>query len=283
MKLYGVVAIYNPQKSDFVNIEKYVDDLDYCYLMDDSGKDNYDVCSDFINKHLGKVEYVNNIKNIGLTASVNRGFKKCIKNGADWVLVMNPDGTFQNDAISIYKRFIQNNNTEKVAIIAPVFNIDRRPKKASVGYREIKHPDMTGCLYSTNVLKKIGLFDYKTYFYSLDVEYCLRVIKKGYKIIECSEAVLNHRPAETFEVKIFGKTILRCGKDTPVRFYYQFRTAFYIHRKYHSLYCFLYHVYKYMKVVLFFDNKLEYFSMIKKGIYDAKRGFYGNYNNRMVR
>lgn len=279
-KIVGIIPIYKPNKKDFPNIAKYIDDLDYCFLLDDTGNNNRNVCQEIIDINPDKIEYVCNVKNIGLCASVNNGFRLAEKIGADWVLIMNPDGTFQNDALSIYRKFIANSDTSDIAIIAPVFNLDRRERNASTGEREIKFPDMSGCLYNVPILNKLGYYDQNTYFYSLDVEYCIRVRKNGYRIIECSEAVLNHHPAETYCVTFCGKTIFKCGRDNPQRYYYQFRTGYYIHRKYHDLYNFSISVYKWLKVVLFFDNKKEYFKMIKLGIYDAKRGFYGNIKDR---
>lgn len=273
--IVGLIAMYMPKSDEIENISKYIGELDYCFLLDDSTKDNSNVVQTLLKKYTNKVEYYLNEHNMGLCASVNNGFKLAIEKGADWILVMNPDGTFQNNAISIFRNYIENNDTKNVGIISPRFNIDRRPKKVGTGTKEVRYPDMTGCLYSAKVLTEIGFYDQNTYFYGLDLEYCLRVLKNGYKIIECSEAVLNHKPAETFNVKFLGKTILKCGIDTPQRYYYQFRSAYYICKKYCSFYCFAFHVYKWLKVVLFFDNKKEYFKMIKMGIHDAKRGFYG--------
>ncbi len=278
--IVGLIALYKPQKEEMANIEKYLDGLDYCYLLDDSGESHEEACRDLLDKFPGKMEYYCNPKNMGLVASVNNGFKMAEKYGADWALVMNPDGTFQNDAIKIFRKYIKETNTEEVGIIAPRFNIDRRPREAGVGYAEIKYADMTGCLYNIKILNELGYFDQNTYFYSLDREYCLRILRNKYKIIECSGAVLNHRPAETYEVKLFGKIVFKCGKDNPQRYYYQFRSAYYINKKYHILHNFPFQMYKLLKVVLFFDNKKEYFKMIKLGIYDAKRGFYGNINDR---
>lgn len=279
-KIVGIIPLYKPSKDDFLNIEKYVNRLDYCFLLDDTGVDNKEICQDLVNINPKKIEYVCNAGNIGLCASVNNGFKLAVNKGADWVLIMNPDGTFQNDALSIYKEYIENNDTTEIAIIAPVFNLDRKKRDAGRGTRFVHFPDMSGCLYSTKVANKIGFYDPKTYFYSLDVEYCIRVRKEGYKIVECSEAVLNHHPAETYNVKLFSKTVFKCGKDTPQRYYYQFRTGYYIHKKYHDFYNFAISTYKWLKVVLFFENKKEYFRFIKLGIEDAKRGFFGNINDR---
>lgn len=278
--IVGLIAMYMPKKEEIKNIAKYIDKLDYCFLLDDSARDNSLICKELTEKYPEKVEYYMNPCNIGLVGSVNNGFKMAIEKGADWVLVMNPDGTFQNDSISIFRKYIVTNITDNVGIICPRFNIDRHPREAGSGTREVKYPDMTGCLYNTKILSAIGFYDVNTYFYGLDLEYCLRVMKNGYKIIECSEAVLDHKPADTFNVKFFGKTIMKCGIDTPQRYYYQFRSAYYICKKYRSFYCFAFHVYKWLKAVFFFDNKNEYFKMIKLGIHDAKCGFYGNFRDR---
>lgn len=276
-KIVGIIAIYKPQNGELENIEKYLWDLDYCYLMDDSNEDNSKLFQPLIQKYNGKMEYVLNESNIGLCASVNRGFKYAENMGAGWALVMNPDGTFDDGAIQIYRKYIKNNDISKVAIICPTYNIDRNPRSASVGAREVKYADMTGCLYNIEILHKLGYYDQNTYFYGLDTEYCMRVVKSGYRIIECSEAVLNHRPAETRHLKLFGKTVFSYGFDKPIRYYYQFRTAKYIHNKYGFCKSDLFMAYKWLKVVLFFENKGEYFKMISKGKKDAKKGYYGVY------
>lgn len=276
-KIVGIIAIYKPQNGELKNIEKYLGDLDYCYLMDDSGEDNSELFQPLIQKYKGKLEYVMNETNIGLCASANRGFKLASKNGADWALIMNPDGTFDDGAIEVYRTYIKKHNCSKVAILCPTYNIDRRPKTAKKSTRQVSYADMTGCLYNVDILKRVGYYDQNTYFYGLDTEYCMRVIKKGYKIIECSEAVLNHMPAETRHLKLFGKVIFSYGYDKPIRYYYQFRTAKYIHNKYGFCKSDLFMMYKWLKVLLFFDNKKEYFQMISKARKDANKGYYGAY------
>ena len=278
--IVGLVAMYMPKVEEIDNIKMYLDKLGYCYLLDDSAIDNSKIVEPLVQGFNGKVEYYCNPKNVGLVASVNNGFKMAIDKGADWVLVMNPDGTFQDGAIEAFVKYIENNDTSNVGIIAPRFNIDRRKKSAGKGVTEIKFPDMTGCLYNTEILEKLGFYDINTYFYGLDIEYCLRVRKNGYKIIECSEAVLNHNPAETYNVKLFGRTVFKCGRDNPQRYYYQFRSAYYIHKQYHDFYNFAINFYKFLKAILFFDNKKAYMKMMRLGISDAKKGFYGNIRDR---
>ena len=274
-KIVGIVALYNPKNDEVNNIEKYIDELDYCFLMDDSGKDNSSIFQSLLQRCGEKVKYIYNETNLGLCASVNRAFKEAESIGADWVLVMNPDGTFGYGAVNIYREYIHNNDTDNVAIICPTYNLDRRPKVARNCVREVKYADMSGCLYNMKILSRLGYYDQNTYFYGLDTEYCMRVIRSGYKIIECSAALLNHNPAETRHFRFFGKIVFSYGFDNPTRFYYQFRTSKYIHEKYGLSMNDFFMVYKVLKVLLFFENKIEYFKMISKGRNDAKNGYFG--------
>lgn len=188
---------------------------------------------------------------------------------------MNPDGVFQKDAIKIYREYINNNDCSNIAILAPRYNVDRHPRKAGKGIRDVGYADMSGSLMNTRVLAKIGSYDPNTYFEGLDVEFCLRVKSKGYRIVECSSAVLNHNPGTTKSLSLFGVSILKYGYASPERYYYQFRSGYYIHLKYHNKKWDLKYLIKYIKVLLLFDRKKTYLRLIKKGIRDAKQEYWG--------
>lgn len=275
VRIIGIVALYNPKLENVPLIKKYVDELDYCILMDDTGKDNSFLFKEAFDKE--KVEYIYNETNIGLCASVNKGFKRACELGADWILVMNPDGTFSNNAIEIFREYIKQNDTDEVAIMCPQYNFDRHPRKAKLGTTLIKYTDMAGSLYNAKILKKLGYYDQNTYFYGLDTEYCLRAIDNRYIIVRCNEAVLNHHPAHTECFKVGGKVIFRYGKDNPERYYYQFRSGFYIHAKYHDFKQDLFMTYKFLKVLFLFNNKHEYLKCIKQAKRDAKNKYFGHY------
>ena len=277
-KIIGIVAMYAPKPNDIARIERYVDELDYCILIDDTGKDNESMFTDFLKTH--KAEYIYNEQNIGLCASVNKGFGRACELSADWILVMNPDGSFSNGALKTFREYIERYDTCNVAILCPEYNFDRHPRIASKGTESISYTDMAGSLYNAVLLKKLGFYDTNTYFYGLDTEYCFRVKRQGYKIIRCKEAILNHHPAHTECLKLGNKIIFKYGKDVPERYYYQFRSGYYIHHKYHDFKQDLFMLYKYLKVIFLFDNKSMYLKYIKEAKIDEARKFYGNYKNR---
>lgn len=76
-------------------------------------------------KHHGNVEYYTNEESIGLCASVNMGILKIMEKKAECVLIINPGGTFSNNVLEVYRKYIGNNNREDVANIAPIFNLPK--------------------------------------------------------------------------------------------------------------------------------------------------------------
>jgi rhamnosyltransferase len=283
-KIIAVIPFFHPKRDEIDNVTSYLDDLDGCVIMDDSENDNSSMFDMLLKENEGKVYYYWNGKNIGLTASVNKGFKIAIKHEAEWILVMNPDGTFETDALSVYRSFISTHKAAKqtVAVLIPQYNYDRHPRKASSGYKKACYGDMSGSLYNAAVLKKMGFFDEKTYFYGLEEEYCLRVRRNGFKIFQCMEAVINHNPATTNQSKILGLFVFKYGKDAPQRYYYQFRVAFYLLLDHLCLRSLILLVYKSLKVHLFFDQKQEYLRMRKLAWIDYKRGYFGKYESRGI-
>ena len=77
--IIGLIAMYMPKADEIKNISKYIDELDYCFLLDDSATDNSNVVSELVEKFPDKVEYYMNPKNMGLVGSVNNGFEMAMK------------------------------------------------------------------------------------------------------------------------------------------------------------------------------------------------------------
>ena len=79
--------------------------------------------------------------------------------------------------------------------------------------------------------------------------------KNGYKIIECSEAVLNHYPAETFNVKYLGKRFLNVEeihrKDIIINL-----DQVIISIKNTIIFIIFYNFYKFLKVICFDQKKI---------------------------
>ncbi len=83
----------------------------------------------------------------------------------------------------------------------------------------------TGCvmLIKREVIEKVGILDKKYFLYLEDVDYSLRVLNKGYKIVFCPKSVVYHKNA--------GST---GGSGSSIQQYYQTRNRLLFFFKYAS-------------------------------------------------
>lgn len=276
----AVVPVYKPSREDYERVASYVGQVDFCIIQDDSPEDGFGFFTSFFNDFDLDVCYHWNGKNLGLVSSLNNGFASAMNRGAAWILVMNPDGSLEHDYVSCFRRFIQAHETSGVAALVPTYSTARHHACPKEGYKEVSYGDMSGTLFSCSALADLGLYDPKTYFYGCDSEWCLRAKSRGYKLIEVSDALIHHNPGTTCSFRVLGKDIFLYGKDSPVRYYYQFRSGYYIHSLYHNVKQDAFIFYKFLKVLFLFDNKREYLRLHKAAKIDFKRGYFGSYYSR---
>ncbi len=275
MKIVCIVALYHPDPKELYEISRYIDDTDQMFLMDDSETSNQHLISECLGDFAGKCSYIWNERNIGLCASVNRGITYALENGADWILLMDQDSAFQTNILSAFRNHIKIHETEAICALAPQYNYDRHKRQPYRGTKLLKWANMSGTLLNAGLLKSIGKFDERLFIDGLDVEWCTRARSKGYQIIEVGEAILYHHPAFTKEFSVKNKVLFRYGWDKPSRYYYQFRSYWYIIKKYHDVESIKWFLVKLCKVLLLFEHKREYIRMFIKGVRDANRGNWG--------
>lgn len=280
VKIISIVALYKPSIDDLKNIINYINSCDMCILMDDSDTSSEQiVMSYFDEKYRDKLMYIWNGTNIGLCASVNRGMEIAEKNGADWILLMNPDSIMRDSDIEEFRNFIRQYSGLRIAAIAPQYDYDRHPRKRYTGYRKIRWANMSGMCIKVATLKIIGQFEERLFIDGLDLEWGIRAYKQGYEIIEIGSAIMEHHPAETKIYSICGRKIFMYGWASPIRYYYQFRSNHYMIKKYRSFEALKCQIIKLSKVLLLFDNKREYLKMYKKAISDCRCGKWCKYQD----
>ena len=223
MKDGAVVVLYNPKNSDYNNILDYANKVDITLIIDNSAVSHLNEVEKYIEVDDEHIIYWHFFDNPGLCVGMNRGLKYLKEMGCEWALAMNSDSSFNTDIIFIFREYIRRYDTSKVAILSPQFNFNRHHVKYYKGVRERKWVMMSGNFMNLALFEKLDGFLEELFVDGLDVEYCLWARKHRYKIMECGEAILNHVPGNTFNVKLFGKCIFRVGIDSPKRYSYQAR------------------------------------------------------------
>jgi GT2 family glycosyltransferase len=188
------------------------------------------------------MELICNNINAGFSGGNNIGIKSALKEGTDFILLLNNDTVVEPDFLNILVEGFKLN--EKTAITAPRINYYYKPEKiwssggkiSSIrgsGFaladvmenetdKEVKQVTfVSGCcmLIKKDLFETVGFFDDNYFLYLEDTDLCTRTIKAGYKIIVMPQSKILHK------VKASSK---RVNSNT---LYYEVRNRLFFARK----------------------------------------------------
>ncbi len=182
-------------------------------------------------RELKEIRLIESKVNLGYSGGNNLGINEALKNNADLILILNNDVFIDKHAIS---NLIE--ASKKADIVSPKIYFAKgfefhksRYKKNELGkviwyaggqvdwdnimgahigvdevdigqyntQKEIDFATGAGILVKREVFKKIGLLDEKYFLYLEDMDFCVRAIKAGFKIIYEPKAILWHKNAQS--------------------------------------------------------------------------------------
>lgn len=199
-------------------------------VVDNGSKENFDLKEENFKELSLKI--IKNKENLGFSGGNNVGIDYALKNGADYVMLLNSDTIVGEDLVlELIGGF---KGDDKIGITAPKiyfakgFEFHRdRYKKEDLGkviwyaggktdwknvisyhrgvdevdnrqYDKIEETNFaTGCclLIKREILKKVGFLDNKFFLYYEDGDFSQRVKRAGYKILYVPKAMLWHENA----------------------------------------------------------------------------------------
>lgn len=269
----AIVVAYNIEKNILLeNINSYYNYVDKIVIIDNSDrKNNLQEC-----ESEEKITYICLGGNFGIAKALNKGIEYAIDNDFNYVLTMDQDSKFNNNIIDEYRKFEKDN----VIIYSPNYYIERKKnKKYKENTKELYWTMTSGNILNLELYKKVGPFREDFFIDGVDYEYCLRARKLGYKILQCNNAILFHNPGVT-KIKKILSIEYKYGYMSPTRMYYQVRNLSYIAKEYKSLKAYGIIWIKFLKILLLFDNKKEFFISFNKGIKDFKNNKFGGVDKK---
>ncbi len=276
MKLSGVVVWYNPSKENILNVDKYIDELDRLFVIDNSEDEIIRISSD------KKIEYIKTNKNLGIAAALNIGAKKAIKEKYKYLLTLDQDSKMTSNILKRMKEFINKNILKNVGVFSPYQDIGSEENKSKKEYEEMVEVMTSGNIIDLNIYQKIGGFKEWLFIDCVDTDYCMNLNKNGYKVLRLNNIVMKHELGNLKVHHLFGKEY-PCYNHNPIRRYYIVRNTMYIYDMYHELfpeYCeWLKRVQKgqVKRIILFEKDKLKKLKMMYKGYKDYKKRKKGEY------
>ncbi len=156
--------------------------------------------------------YVENERNLGFAAGMNRGMREALALGADSVWLLNNDAEVAGDCLS---RLVKVGQETECGLLSPVILDEHaRPwfEKGALSYLRMRATHvapragersatayeseyLTGCafLMTREVIETIGDLDERFFLYYEDADYSLRAKKAGFRLLVVPGATVEHR------------------------------------------------------------------------------------------
>lgn len=200
------------------------------YIIDNaSKKDELAKIKDFCKKHLSTSAsggnhrsptfFIQNQSNLGFSEGNNVGIRQALKKNTDYIFTLNNDtvvdknflqatinctqtnkaGIVATTMVNYYHRSKLDNTGHELLSTGDTIPRDRNSKFKTDSKFEIRNSKfpMGACagaaLYSSEMLKKIGLFDADFFLNYEDSDLSLRAIVQGYTCVHCPNSIIYHK------------------------------------------------------------------------------------------
>ncbi len=257
-KKYTLQCIRSIKKTNYKNYK--------IVLIDNNSDDN---TTDAVKLNFPDVKIIQNKKNYGYAEGNNKGIKYALKNKADYVLILNNDTIISKDSLKKLIQVIQSD--KKIGVAGPkVYSFHHRNYLQSTGLqlnlitgsakdlrknfrnpREVDAVIGCGLLVRAEIFRIVGLLDKKFFMYMEEIDFCIRVKKKGYKIIYVPSAKIWHKGGAS-----------SVGVNNKIQIYYDARNIILLMRKNVSTIKFL--LFLFMNIFYFTPRKILSFIKNRK-------------------
>ena len=267
-KIYAGIVTFNPDierlKENVCAICIQVPEV----VIFDNGSSNFVDIQENI-AVFNNVIMIHSNENIGIAAALNRLMQWGFENNYDWMLSLDQDSVCDASYVNKMKQYLD--VEPLLGIVAPVI-VDRNvgvvghnPNKE---YCHVNTCITSGAFSKIEYWKQIGEYDESMFIDSVDFEYCYRMRKNGYGVIQVKDVYLLHELGNSVKRRFLFWKIDVTG-HSAFRKYYIARNNVYYPKKHHLWIHFIRGNYRNLKmiviVLLYEDNKKEKIRSILSG------------------
>jgi rhamnosyltransferase len=131
--------------------------------------------------------------NLGLAAALNAGLGWALDRGASWVLLLDQDSKPGPDVVAEAGRVLKSAGVPNVAAIGAGFVGSDRPTKSDDGdWTELEAVITSGMVVSIDAWQATGGFRPDFFVDYVDLEFCLRARRAGYRILRSLRPTIWH-------------------------------------------------------------------------------------------
>jgi rhamnosyltransferase len=189
-KIIGIVTSYYPNLIDLEkNITSYLAWIDRLIIWENTPKEDSNIERLITQLNNDKIE----VRSTGVNEYLANPFNQCIiwaqKEGYTHLLTMDQDSCFAPNHFEQYIESIKHNQNSNVAVFGPSIHFNAN---SSDRFEEVSHVIISGAVFPIDSLSVVGFFNEDLVIDVIDMEYCFRARKKGYKVIRINSVYLEH-------------------------------------------------------------------------------------------
>lgn len=267
-------VLYNPNESVLTNLNSYSNCVDVSVVVDNSDTKN-EISQSL--KNDPNFIYIDMDGNKGIAAALNKGIEYLNSKNIDFALTMDQDSLFPT---KYYPNILELVNKYKTdySVIGLNFNQDNSGLDKII---EVPYWITSGNFVNISDFMSVGGFMNELFIDYVDFELGYKFKKNGFKICYLKDFSLKHTIGNPIEIHLFGRTYYAMN-HSPIRYYYRYRNAYYLYhfvdRQFFKKEYYKEMIVNTLKMLIYEKNQKVKFSMIRKGIQDAKCKKMGKFN-----
>lgn len=290
-ELCGVVVTYHPDEHVGENIRAMVAECGHVLVIDNGS-------SPAERAQLGAVPGVELIElgeNLGIAAALNVGARRALAGGRRWIVTFDQDSTPRAGMIAALR--VTAGGNPRAAVIVPCiieggiggapYRWVRQHPRARWVYQRVAcgvHdlPEVTMAISSGSMIEletwaRIGGFEEALFIDYVDIDFCLRVLRRQREIVVSAAAKLDHRLGARKQGRLLGHAF-RPTHHPAFRHYYIARNRVWIWRRHAAavphwaLFDLCFASYNLVRVVALEQGRWKKVKAIVLGVWDGLRG-----------
>jgi rhamnosyltransferase len=211
----GVVVTYNPGPYLAGHLRALREQIAQVVVVDNGSSD-----VEAVRRACGETgcRLVRNDRNLGIAAALNQGAAAALEAGAEWLAMFDQDSLPPPGAVDALLQLARAHpRSERIGVIAMTHS-DRgtgRPYHApsdvleeGPGWRVLRTTITSGSLARCAVLRELGGFEERLFIDFVDHEFCLRLRRHGWLVVEAPDVVMTHSMGASREHRFLGRRMV---------------------------------------------------------------------------
>lgn len=212
MHICAGIITYNPTLTDVSTcLEALCNQVERVIIVDNASK-NVKSLQEVVSKYTN-VTLVKNSQNIGFAKALTQVFEWAKSQGFNWVLTLNDDSVVPSNMISEYKKILENQGSlvnqknAKNSKIAIVCSLLKNRLDGTILHSKCHEDECitSGSLTSVEAWQEIGGFDEWLEIDGVDFDFSRRLVRAGWKIVECQNVIMEHQIGKARSINLIIK------------------------------------------------------------------------------